>query len=104
MDQLDEFLKKLGLKYENLNSEERDTYTSWLKALQQGNLTTERVKEYISSLRSNVENQLTRFDVGKNEDIYLKARLRNLILIEAMMATPERAKRALEQALANNLK
>lgn len=95
----DLFLKKYGLKFEDLNSNEKETYFSMVQAIQESNLTIEKIKEYIKAMRSSVEEELTRYDLGSKQDLFLKARLRNYILLEAMLTTPEKAKKALEDAL-----
>ena len=97
---LDEILTKLGLKYEDLTASELETLNSWMSSLQQGQLTTEKVKEFIHSMRDMIENELTKTSHNSKQDIFLKARLRNCMLLEAFLTTPEKAKQQLERALA----
>lgn len=103
---IDEFLKRFNLKYEQLTPVERETLNHWMSALQQGAVDVEKIKIYIAAMRAGVENQLCRHEVQDKEDTYLKARLRNYILIEAFLTSPDKAKVELEKALfgiANNL-
>ena len=96
---IDDFLEKYNLKYEDLNAEERETYNSWLTALQQGKLTIDGIGEYIASMRESVENDLTKTGHDSKQDYLLKARLRNYMLLEAFLATPEKARKQIERSL-----
>ena len=51
-------------------------------------------------MKSSVSLELSNSKLGKNEDMYLKARLRNYILLEAFLETPEKAQEALDRAIA----
>ena len=98
---MDNLLEKLGLKYEDLNSVEKETLNSWMDALSKSQITLETVRTYISSMKDSVEQELTQIGHEKKQDIFLKARLRNYILLEAFLSTPERAKKAIEAQLQN---
>ena len=96
---LDEVLEKFGLKYEDLTIAEKDTLFSWQEALTKNQLTLEGVRTYIGSMRDGVEQELTKVGFGSKEDTFLKARLRNYMLLEAFLTSPEKAKQAIERAL-----
>lgn len=96
---IDELLKKYNVKYEDLNSAEKETLSNWLTSLQQGTITTEKIREYIGNMRSSVEQELTKIGHENKQDIFLKARLRNYMLLEAFLQSPEKARKAIEQAL-----
>ena len=98
---IDEILKRYNLKYEDLDKSERETLHSWMEAIDKNKLTLEGVKSYISSMRDSVEVELTKIGHNSKEDIFLKARLRNYMLLEAFLSTPEKAKQALERSLAS---
>ena len=98
---IDELLKKFNLKYEDLNAAEQETLTSWLTALQKGTLTTEKIKEYIISMRESVETELTKTGHDSKQDLFLKARLRNYMLLEAYMLTPDKASQQMENAISS---
>jgi hypothetical protein len=119
MSLVDEILQKTGLKYEDLDKPgfagERDTLQTWLEALSKNKLTLEDVKNHIRSMKDAVEKELTEYPEGKVIKIWfikirvgrdeerermLKARLRNYMLLEAFLSTPERAKQALDRAVA----
>lgn len=101
---MDETLKALGfdlngLKYEELNEAERNTLTQWLDSVQKNELTLDKIKEFVHSLRDNVEQEFCKPDLPKEQHLFLIARLRNIMLLESFLLGPERAKRALQQAL-----
>lgn len=97
---VDDFLQKFGLKYEELTSAEKETLNTMYSAVQNTQLTTEKVKDYISLMKNGVEEELAKSNLDQNQDIYLKARLRNYLMLEAFLTSPDRAKTALEAALA----
>lgn len=98
---IEELLKKYNLKYEELKPAEKETLNVWLEAIQKGQLTLDKVKQYIASMKSAVEMELSKAKLDSREDSHLKARLRNYILLEAFLSTPERAKQELENVLSN---
>jgi len=97
---IDQILDKVGYKYEDLNSDERDVLNGWIQALGKNEVTVERIREYIVSMKSSIENELTKTDFDSKKDILLKARLRNYMLLEAFLVSPKKARKALESAVA----
>jgi len=97
---IDDILKKYNLKYDDLNSLEKETLFSWLDNINQSKLTIERIKDYIGAMRNSVELELTKTNHNSKQDLLLKARLKNYMLLEAFLSTPEKAKQALESAIA----
>lgn len=96
---MDELLKQYNLKYEDLNAPEKETLKTMLASMKQNVLTTDRIREYIHSMKEAVEQELTQFGLGSKQDLFLKARLRNYILLESFLQTPEKAKKQLELAI-----
>ena len=96
---IDELLAKAGLKYEDLNPSERETLNVWMEALQKGQVSVEKIKEYITSMKESVEQELSKSNLGSKQDLFLKARLRNYMLLDAFMTTPEKAKEQIENAI-----
>jgi hypothetical protein len=98
---MDEFLKNLGYNYsyDQLTPDERKQVDTWYDQLAQSKLTLEDVKGHITAMREAVENELTKPDVEPKTDIFLKARLRNYMLIESLLHSPERAKKAVERSM-----
>lgn len=101
---LDQLLKKRNLKYEELTSDEKETYMEWMRALEGKTLTLEDVKDYISTMKAAVAAQLADTPESETEkNILLKARLKNYTLMEAFLSGPERAKRSIERYLGNQV-
>lgn len=98
---IDELLEKFGVKYEDLNTVERETVYAWEEALAKNELTLVKVKEFIQTMRDSIENELSVSSLGSKQDMFLKARLRNYMLLEALLTSPEKAKRAIEQSLSS---
>lgn len=97
---INDVLERIGLKFEELNAEERETLNGWMKQLQGNKLVIEDVKKYIHSMKESVEQELTRSNIKSKQDLFLKARLRNYVLLESFMTSPEKAQQALERQLA----
>jgi hypothetical protein len=100
-----EQLEEKGIKIEELSADEQQTYFTMLDAVQSAQMTPEKLKDYIASMRDAVERELinepefTRIFIFKFENrrqILLKARLQNYMLLEAFLLSPERAKSQLE--------
>ena len=100
----------LGIKIENLNAQEKETYFSMLKAVQESQLTPEKLREYIISMRDAVSKELANepeyirvfiFNFENRKQILLKARLLNYILLEGFLTSPEKAKQALDAMIQN---
>lgn len=96
---IDEVLQRVGLKYEDLTSVERATLLEWNKSLQLKQITVGTIQQYIRDMRFSVEKELTEVGFNSKQDIFLKARLRNYMLLEAFMESPVKAKEALDRAL-----
>ena len=96
-------LEAKDIVYEDLNSAERETFTQMATAYASKELTVADIKEYIQKAKISVENDLAAYDLPKDKDLLLKARLRNYIMLLDFLDGPEKAKRWIEQAI-NNLK
>lgn len=88
-----------GIKIEDLNAVEQATYFTMLAAVQESQLSLEKLKDYILSMKDAVEQELVNAEVGTRQDVYLKARLKNYMLLEAFLLSPERARKALDNAV-----
>ena len=96
---IDKLLEKAGLTYEELTKVERDTLNQWMDSLQKSKVSLSNVKAHIVSMRDAVEMELTKTDLNTKQDLFLKARLKNYMLLEAFLTSPEKAKEALERAI-----
>ena len=97
---IDNILEKVGLKFEDLTSAERETLSTWQNSLENNKLTVDGIRGHIASMRDAVEQELTKAVHNSKQDLLLKARLRNYMLLESFLSTPERAKLALDRAIA----
>lgn len=110
MSKVDTMLEKFGLKYDDLTQAEKDTFHGMLDALKSNEITVQKIKEYISTMRDSVETELISepefhyifiFKIPNRKEILLKARLRNYMLLESFLTSPEKAKQAIDRALGN---
>jgi len=106
----DNLLDKAGLKFEDLNAAERETYNQWLQSLSTNALTVGSVRDYVQQMKDQVEAELVAFVEPKTvwdflfrrkKDVYLTARLRNYMLLLTFLTGPEKAKKASERSLTN---
>ncbi len=97
---IDKILERVGLSYNDLRPDEIETINTWISELQKSKITTTRIKDHITSMKQSVEQGLTKTSHNTKKDILLKARLRNYLLLEALLTSPDRAKEQLDQAIA----
>ena len=100
-----EIEEKFNLKIDELNSLEKETYFTMEKAVHETQISPEKLRDYIVEMRTSVEkelidepefNRIFIFKFENRKQIYLKARLKNYMLLEAFLLSPEKAKQALE--------
>lgn len=119
---VDKLLEKRGLKFEDLEPEEQETLNTWLNALNNNQINTNSVREYVAKMRDSVSRALTELDetpsnwlsilglliplVGiirkwyvDQKKLGLQARLRNYILLESFLTSPEKARAAIEKQI-----
>lgn len=99
---LDKVLEEYNLSYEDLNIEERDTYNKQVFDLK--TLTIGDLVEHIQNMKNAIALQLTDVpDDVEHIDINckLKARLKNYLLQEAFLTSPDKAEKSLREALKN---
>ena len=111
---IDQILEKFGLTYKDLDtpghSGELKTLLDMESEVQkQGQMSVESIKKNISSLKDAVEKELIdepefnyifTFKVPNRKQIYLKARLKNYMLLDAYLNSPERMKEMMEDMVA----
>lgn len=119
---MDQILEKFGLKYEDLNAEERNTLKLWIDGINKSQITIGTVKEYVTRMREAVAKELgtiketpqtwqgilgmfipfvglLRKWYSDQHELMLKARLKNYIMLEELLSTPDRANKMLESVL-----
>jgi len=98
---LSELLKKYNLRPQDLNSEELATLERYLKSVAGQAMTVDRIKQFNEDLITAIEKDLAKHDLTHDQDLFLKARLKDRIMMREFLAAPERAKKALEAAMQN---
>jgi len=93
---LDELVEKLG-GYDELKPEERETYAQHLKILEGKSITVDDMKDFVKQMILVVERLLVDSEEKTPASIQLKARLKNLLILEQFLFAPQRAKKALEK-------
>lgn len=104
MSSLHNLLEKLGLKYEDLTEEERKTYTEWNETLVQSEVTIDDLKKFIPSQIEQLEHSQNDYQNSKEKDLFLKAQIRNLKMIQAFILGPEQRRKWLEQHIQSRIK
>lgn len=108
-----EELEQRGFNIGKLNTEEKQTYFSMLDTVQKTQMTPEKLRDYIASMRDAVERELINepefirifiFKFENRKQILLKARLQNYMLIEAFLTSPERAEQQLKDMVTGLIK
>ncbi len=99
MNFIDRILQKHGLKYEELEPGEIKTLDNMSAALASGALTIDVIKSGLQNMRDDIENELCNHNLDPNQDLYLKARLRNCLVIESLLTTPEKARDMMERQI-----
>jgi hypothetical protein len=112
LERINEGRKARGEKiiaFDSLSTQEREDVFKIAKASEAKELTVSDVKAHIISMRKFVETKLTEekmekfsfwsFLFGWKQDYYLKARLRNYMLLEELLLSPETIRKHAEQQL-----
>ena len=95
MNILDEIVETLG-GYDKLNSAERETYKQHLKVIEGKTISVGDIKNFVRLMITNIEKVLVDTKENSPESKNLKARLKNFLMLEQYLFSPERAKEALE--------
>jgi hypothetical protein len=98
---LSSLLSKFNLKYEDLTPVERDTLNQWMQSLSHKQLTVPIVTEYVRKLIEAVERELATYNLSKEQDLFLKARLKNFLMLHDFLTAPDKAQKHIEQSLQN---
>lgn len=99
MNILDKFLEDRGLKYQDLNREEKDFYLNSQKQIEQKPPTIHEQVEQLEDMLDNLLFELIEVRTKNNKDTFLKARVKNLLIIKASLTNAERAKKQLQRLL-----
>ena len=106
----EEFLRQRGYKESDFSEEEKGTLMNMLGDLKKSILTIEKWKTYIEIMRDQVSKELEEtpefiriflFKVENRQQILLKARLRNYRVMLSLLTAPDKAQKAVDEALKN---
>ena len=98
IDDIQKYLESLGIKdFDDLRPDEKESYFKLLELAEKSKVTLDDFKSHIKKMRVSVEFALATEKLNKDEDKFLKARLKNYILFESLFERPERAKEMLSQ-------
>lgn len=101
-------LERLGLSYEDLNEAEKATLTGWVDGIAKKDMDIDDVREHIRNMIYAVEAELADTEeftwvfiwrVVNPKSVSLRARLKNYVMLEAFMSTPDKARSWMEQHL-----
>ena len=105
-----EILKKFGLNYEQLNSAEKDTLEQMVENYTASELKVSDIRSAVDAMIESLTKELVSYGTPKTlmelffrkkRRIHVEARLSNMLLIKDLLASPERARQALEKAIKN---
>lgn len=84
----DEWLAALNVKYEDLTPEELATYRRYQKALSTETLSVDSIKEFAEKEIVSLQSLLLNFKNDRDQDLYLKACMRNMKSLIAIINSP----------------
>ena len=94
-------LKKLGKQYDTLSPVAKKVYDRWEEVLNSGPVTIEKLKVFLEGEKEALIKDLasSNYELDSKEDMFLKARLNDCLIILALMESPEKAASMLESYL-----
>ena len=107
---LNDLLHKFNINRSTLTNDELQTIDTWAKALRTRKLAPEDVLEYIESMITAIERELTGYDTPqnftalifrRNRRKHLEARLFNYLMLRDFLSSPEKARKFAETQLRN---
>lgn len=99
MNILDKWMENKNLKYEELTREEKDFYLQSQEMIEQK---PPSIAEQVDNLENMIDNlllELVDLRTQSAKDTFLKARVKNLLVIKASLTSAERAKKQLKKLL-----
>lgn len=102
MNLVDKWLKQYNLKWEDLSPEEHESLLKKLKTVETSELTVDDVRQVVEEMKTIVEMELATHEVtNSTQDIFLKARLKNYLILLAFLSKTKNPKEELERTLAS---
>jgi len=97
MNILDEVVTKLKGGFDKLSAEERQYYFAHLKQMEGKPVDLNSFRTFIIGLKDGIGRELVEAKEGTDKSLMLKARLKNIFVLEQFLYGPERAKKAIER-------
>lgn len=101
---IEKILNSLKLNYEDLSAEEKATFQEYDDVLSKEDIKIEDINRFISTQKSQIGSDLANYKNSEKKDIYLKARMRNIELLEVFILAPKENKKRLIADLKNKFK
>ena len=99
----DKWLKKLGVRFEDLNQEEKDTYNEWEQAISGRKLSDKDITEWLEEELSQAVSRITDINLSKEDEIFRKVEVKFIKKVLNFINSPvvERqfAEKAIEQII-----
>ena len=100
MSILDKFLKKKGIeKYEDLNTEEQETYRQWEEMLVGRRLTDQEIEKFFIAELDDVLDKIPKQIDGSRNDMFLKMKLDFIRSVQRFLALPKTEKEMAEKTI-----
>lgn len=100
---MDKWLKKLGIKFEDLNQEEKDTYYEWEKAISGRKLTDKDVIKWLEEEKEIAVSRITDIDLSEEDELFRKMEVKFIKKVLNFLNSPivekEFAQKAIEQLI-----
>ena len=105
MSILQKYLKKIGVNsYDELNSDEKNTYKEWEKDLSGRKLTDEDIEKWLQSEYEKAVIKLTDINLSKDDEIFRKMEVRFIKKILNFINSPKIAKEFAEKSISEMIK
>jgi len=111
MSFIEDTLKRLGVdSYEDMTEAEKATYDSWLTQMSK-DITVNDIRDNIRGMQNSVILELSEepefiyskifpfLKIQNPKNVYLKARLKNYLMLSAFLSSPEEARKTIERNL-----
>ena len=104
MDILKKYLTKIGVgNYEELTSDEKDTYKLWEESISGRKLTDDEVSNFLQTELSQAILKLTEVNLSKEDEIYRKCEVRMIQKIQKFLESPKIEKAMIEKQISSML-
>lgn len=95
----------MGIKsYEEMNEMEKQTLEEYQQVFAAADITIDDLKRIIPEQIERLREREEQFDIPDKESLFLKARIRNMKMLETFIFGPEKAKQRLEAEMKSKIK